>query len=153
MIALNSKAPSIELNTDTEWFSLKNNLGKKIIVFFFPRADTSGCTAESIEFSTFIKEFKALNTIVIGISKDTPEKQKKFKKKYDLNCILGADNETDVCERYGVWVEKSMYGKKYWGIQRSTFLIDETGKIIHIWPKVKVPNHAKDVLETVKNLN
>ena len=152
MISLNKKAPDIKLNTDNDNFNLKDLKGKNVIVFFFPKADTSGCTAEAIAFSKLQKEFEKLNTLVIGISKDPPEKQKKFREKYNLSCLLGADNETDVCERYGVWVEKSMYGKKYMGIQRATFIINEEGIISFVWPKVKVPGHAEEVLNKIFEL-
>ena len=121
-------------------------------VFFFPRADTSGCTKEALQFSDLIEDFAAADAEVIGISKDTPQKQAKFRAKYDLRCHLGADFTTDICEQFGVWVEKSMYGKKYMGIQRSTFLINTEQKIQHIWNKVKVPGHAEEVLEVVKKL-
>ncbi len=153
MISLNKKAPNIKLHTDNDNFNLKDLKGKNIIVFFFPKADTSGCTSEAISFSQLQDEFENLNCLVIGISKDSPEKQKKFREKYKLTCLLGADNETDVCERYGVWVEKSMYGRKYFGIQRSTFLISTDGIINFIWPKVKVPGHAEDVLNKLKEMS
>ena len=99
-----------------------------------------------------INEFGDLNTIVIGISKDTVEKQVKFKSKYDLKCILGSDADIKICSKFDVWVEKSMYGKKYMGIERSTFLINTEQKIQHIWNKVKVSGHAEEVLEVVKRL-
>ena len=123
-----------------------------MVLFFFPKADTTGCTKESISFSNLINDFEDLNTIVIGISKDTVDKQKKFKSKYDLKCILGSDVDVKICSKFGVWVEKYMYVKKYMVIQRSTFLINTEGKIQHIWNKVKVPGHAEEVLEIVKKL-
>ena len=131
---------------------------KKIYVLVYGRFPTEkayGVHAlnQAISFSELKDEFSKLNCEVIGISKDTPEKQKKFRDKYNLTCILGADNLTDVCERYGVWVEKSMYGKKYYGIQRSTFLINEEGKVIHTWLKVKVTGHAEEVLKTLRDLS
>ena len=153
MLKINDKIPKFEILTDTGIFKVSNHLGKKIIVFFFPRADTSGCTAESIAFTNLQKEFEKLNCIIIGISKDNSKKQGKFREKYNLTCELGADFDNDVCEQFGVWVEKSMYGKKYMGIQRSTFLTNEQGVIIKTWEKVKVPGHAEEVLEAVKNLN
>ena len=153
MLKINDKLPKFEILTDTGIFKVSNHLGKKIIVFFFPRADTSGCTAESIAFTNLQKEFEKLNCIIIGISKDNSKKQGKFREKYNLTCELGADFDNDVCEQFGVWVEKSMYGKKYMGIQRSTFLTNEQGVIIKTWEKVKVPGHAEEVLEAVKNLN
>ena len=152
MLKINDKIPKFEILTDTGNFKVSNHLGKKIVVFFFPRADTSGCTAESIAFTNLQKEFEKLNCIVIGISKDNSKKQGKFREKYNLTCELGADFDNDVCEQFGVWVEKSMYGKKYMGIQRSTFLIDLNCKVLKTWPKVKVPNHAAEVLDTIADL-
>ncbi len=152
MTNINDKIEAFELDTDQGKFYSKDHIGKNMVLFFFPRADTSGCTKESISFSNLINDFDRLNTIVIGISKDTVEKQKKFKSKYDLKCILGSDVDIKICSKFGVWVEKSMYGKKYMGIQRSTFLIDSVGKIQHVWHKVKIPGHAEEVLEVVKKL-
>ena len=152
MIKINDEIPKFEILTDTGDFKISNYIGKKIVVFFFPRADTSGCTAESIAFTNLQHEFDKLNCIVIGISKDNQKKQGKFREKYNLTCELGADFENDICEQFGVWVEKSMYGRKYMGIERTTFLIDASGIIQKIWPKVKVKNHAKEVLQAVKEL-
>ena len=126
---------------------------KNIIVFFFPRADTSGCTAESVAFTNLQKRFEKLNCIVIGISKDNIKKQAKFREKYNLTCELGADYENNVCEQFGVWIEKSMYGRKYMGIQRATFLCNEKGIITNVWEKVKVPGHADEVLAAVEKMN
>ena len=153
MIKINDEIPKFEILTDTGDFKVSNHQQKKIVVFFFPRADTSGCTAESIAFTNLQQEFDKLNCIVIGISKDNSKKQGKFREKYNLTCELGADFENNVCEQFGVWVEKSMYGKKYMGVQRSTFLSNEQGTITNIWEKVKVPGHAEEVLQTVKNLD
>ena len=152
MTNLNDKIESFELDTDQGKFYSKDHVGKNLVLFFFPKADTTGCTKEAISFSNLINEFENLNTIVIGISKDTVEKQAKFKSKYDLKCILGSDVDIKICSKFDVWVEKSMYGKKYMGIERSTFLINTEQKIQHIWNKVKVPGHAEEVLEVVKKL-
>ena len=152
MTNINDKVGYFEIDTDQGKFYSKDHAGKNLVIFFFPKADTTGCTKEAISFSNLINEFEDLNTIVIGISKDTVEKQIKFKSKYDLKCILGSDVDIKICSKFGVWVEKSMYGKKYMGIQRSTFLINIEGKIQHIWNKVKVPGHAEEVLEVVKKL-
>jgi peroxiredoxin Q/BCP len=152
MLEIGTKAPSFTLPTDTGSFSLANQNGKKMVVFFFPRADTSGCTKEAIAFSELLDQFTAANCGVIGISKDTAAKQAKFRAKHGLTCLLGADDETDVCEQFGVWLEKSMYGKSYMGIQRATFVIDESGNIAAVWPKVKVPGHAEEVLACVEGL-
>ena len=152
MTKINDKIKAFELDTDQGKFYSKDHIGKNLVLFFFPKADTTGCTKESISFSNLISDFENLNTIVIGISKDAVEKQKKFKSKHNLKCILGSDVNTEICSKFGVWIEKSMYGKKYMGIQRSTFLINTEGKIQHIWNKVKVPGHAEEVLEVVKKL-
>jgi len=152
MLEIGTKAPSFTLPTDARSFSLADQNGKKMVVFFFPRADTSGCTKEAIAFSELLDQFTAANCGVIGISKDTAAKQAKFRAKHGLTCLLGADDETDVCEQFGVWLEKSMYGKSYMGIQRATFVIDESGNIAAVWPKVKVPGHAEEVLACVEGL-
>tara|TARA_B100000524_G_scaffold32113_1_gene15908 strand:- start:377 stop:841 length:465 start_codon:yes stop_codon:yes gene_type:complete len=153
MLKINDKIPNFEILTDKGDFKVSNHLGKNIVVFFFPRADTSGCTAESIAFTNHQKKFEKLNCIVIGISKDNIKKQAKFREKYNLTCELGADFENNVCEQFGVWVEKSMYGRKYMGIQRATFLSNEKGIITNVWEKVKVPGHADEVLATVEKMN
>ena len=152
MLAVGDAAPSTILPTDTGSFSLAEQDGKKVVVFFFPRADTSGCTIESTQFSYLADAFAKADSIVIGVSKDTPAKQAKFRKKHGLTCLLGADHDTDFCEQFGVWVEKSMYGKHYMGIQRATFVVGTDGKIAAIWPKVKVDGHAAAVLKTVQAL-
>ena len=152
MTKINDKIEAFEMDTDQGKFFSKDHIGKNMVLFFFPKADTTGCTKESVSFSDLMNEFKNLNTIVIGISKDTVEKQIKFKSKYDLKCILGSDVDLKICSKCGVWVEKSMYGKKYMGIQRSTFLINTKGYIQYIWNKVKVPGHAEEVLDIVKKL-
>ena len=153
MLKINDEIPNFEILTDKGVFKVLNHLGKKIVIFFFPRADTSGCTAESIAFTNLQKKFENLNCIVIGISKDKIKKQSKFREKYNLTCELGADFENNVCEQFGVWVEKSMYGRKYMGIQRATFLCDEKGIITNVWEKVKVPGHADEVLAAVEKIN
>ena len=153
MLKINDKIPNFEILTDKGDFKVSNHLGKNIVVFFFPRADTSGCTAESVAFTSLQKNFEKLNCIVIGISKDNIKKQAKFREKYNLTCELGADFENNVCEQFGVWVEKSMYGRKYMGIQRATFLSNEKGIITNVWEKVKVPGHADEVLAAVEKMN
>ena len=152
MLAVGDIAPTTYIPTDTNTFCLARHHGKKMVIFFFPRADTSGCTKESLQFSDLIDDFVAADAEVIGISKDTPQKQAKFRAKYNLRCYLGADYNTDICEQFGVWVEKSMYGKVYMGIQRATFVIDATGKVAAVWPKVKVDGHAAEVLEFVQTI-
>ena len=152
MLETGMAVPQFVLPTDKDDFNVADHHGKKMVVFFFPRADTSGCTKESIAFSELMDDFAAANCVVIGISKDTPAKQAKFREKHGLTCLLGADHESDVCEQFGVWVEKSMYGKKYMGIQRASFLIDANGKVAETWPKVKVDGHANAVLEAARAL-
>ena len=153
MLNINDTLPQFEINTDSIKFKVSDHSEKNIVIFFFPRADTSGCTAECIAFTTLQNDFDNENCTVIGISKDNPKKQIKFRDKYNLTCLLGADFENNICEQFGVWVEKSMYGKKYMGIQRTTFLANTSGIITNIWPKVKVHGHAEEVLSEVKKLN
>ena len=152
MLTLGQNAPLFSLPTDHDVFNLADHHGKNVIIFFFPKADTSGCTKEAVAFSELKAEFEAANSLVIGVSKDTPEKQAKFRAKHNLSCLLGADFNTNVCEQFGVWVEKSMYGRTYMGVQRATFVIDANGKIAAIWPKVKVDGHAAEVLEFIKTI-
>ena len=129
----------------------KDLLGKKLIVYFYPKDDTPGCTKEAIEFSQLLAEFKNLRTNVIGVSKDTIEKHKKFIQKHNLKVNLASDENLVICKVFNTWVEKSMYGKKYMGIERATFLFDENLRLINIWNKVKVKNHAQEVLNFISN--
>jgi peroxiredoxin Q/BCP len=130
-------------------FSLADHADETVVLFFFPKADTSGCTKEALGFTEHAAAFAAANAVVVGVSKDPINKQDKFKQKHGLEVILLSDADTSICEDYGVWVEKSMYGKKYMGIERSTFAIRQ-GKIIKAWRGVKVPGHVDAVLEAVK---
>lgn len=123
-----------------------------VVIFFYPRDDTSGCTKEAVAFSGLKSEFDAAGATVIGISKDSVSSHEKFRDKHDLSVPLLSDAEDAICEAYGVWTEKNMYGKKFMGIERSTFLIDGTGRIARMWRKVKVPGHAEEVLEAVRAL-
>lgn len=146
-----SKAPEIDLPTDNGGrFRLSDMKGRKIVVYFYPKDDTSGCTAESCSLSENIKSFEKLGVAVVGISKCSVKKHDRFKAKYDLQFPLASDENGDVCERYGVWIEKSMYGRKYMGIDRTTFLIGEDGNIEKVWPKVKVAGHTDEILEALK---
>lgn len=124
----------------------------KVVLFFYPRDDTSGCTKEAIAFTGMVDAFAEAGVTVLGISKDTVAKHDKFRDKHDLGVALLSDAEADVCEQYGVWKEKSMYGKKFMGIERSTFLIDGDGTVARVWRKVKVPGHAEEVLEAAQAL-
>lgn len=146
--------PTIDLPTDgNAHFSLADYKGKNhVVVYFYPKDATPGCSAEARDFRDLANGFAAANTVVVGISKDPVTTHDKFKAKQELNFSLASDQEGDVCERYGVWVEKNMYGKKYMGIQRATFLIGKDGSIRHAWPKVKVRGHAQEVLEAVQKL-
>ncbi|MGY6533653.1 thioredoxin-dependent thiol peroxidase [Glycocaulis sp.] len=145
------KAPEFSMPTDSSGtVTLSDFKGKSVVLYFYPKDDTPGCTKEAIGFSGKIDEFEAAGAVVIGVSKDTAAKHGKFRTKHDLKVILASDAEGDVCERYGVWKEKSMYGRTYMGIERATFLIGPDGKIKKTWPKVKVAGHAEDVLEAVK---
>ena len=123
-----------------------------VVLYFYPKDDTSGCTKEAQDFTALADDFAAAGAKVVGVSKDSVAKHDKFVSKYGLAVALVSDEEGDVCERYGTWVEKSMYGKKYMGIERATFLIDGTGKVAGVWRKVKVPGHAEEVLAAVKAL-
>ncbi|MBK5927883.1 thioredoxin-dependent thiol peroxidase [Rhodobaculum claviforme] len=125
---------------------------QKVVVYFYPRDDTSGCTKEAVGFTEAADAFAAADTVVIGISKDSVASHDKFVKKHGLGVILASDEGADVCERFGVWVEKAMYGKTYMGIERATFLIDAQGQIARVWRKVKVPGHVDAVLEAARAL-
>ena len=154
ILEVGKKAPHFELpNQDEETKTLDDYKGKWLVTYFYPKDDTPGCTKEAIEFSELKKDFDDLNTVIFGISKDSLEKHEKFKKKHDLLVELISDVSGTICDNFGVWVEKSMYGKKYMGIERSTFLFDEELNLIKFWRKVKVKNHAKEVLESIKNLS
>jgi len=152
MLETGTKPPSFTIPTDTGSFSMADKVGKNVVLFFFPRADTSGCTKEAVAFSGLMADFAAAGCEAIGISTDSAAKQSKFRAKHGLTCELGADDATEICETFGVWVEKSMYGRTYMGIQRATFLIDGTGMIVEVWPKVKVAGHAEEVLARAQAL-
>ena len=132
--------------------SLAQFRGKSVVLFFYPKDDTSGCTAESIAFTALEGDFAAAGAVVIGMSPDSVKKHDKFARKYDLSVILAADEEKAALNAYGVWVEKSMYGRKYMGVERTTVLIDANGIVRRVWEKVKVPGHAEEVLAAAKNL-
>ena len=136
----------------TSNLKLSNNdfLGKNLVIYFYPKDNTPGCTTEAKDFSSKIREFKKLNTEVIGVSKDSIETHLKFINKQELKIILASDEDGKVIEKFGVWVEKNMYGRKYMGIQRSTFLINEQSKIEYIWDKVRVKGHVEDVIDKIK---
>ncbi|WP_127558545.1 peroxiredoxin [Nioella ostreopsis] len=153
MIEAGQTAPDFTLprdgGADVTLSSLK---GGPVVLYFYPRDDTPGCTTEANDFTAMLPDFTAAGATVIGVSKDTVAKHEKFIAKHDLGVILVSDAEGDLCETYGTWVEKNMYGKKSMGIQRSTVLIDAEGVVVRVWPKVKVTGHAAEVLEAVKAL-
>ena len=146
-------APSVSLPRDGgDTVSLTDLAGKAVVLYFYPKDDTPGCTKEAQSFTDMVEDFASAGATILGVSKDPVKKHDKFRDKYGLKIALLSDEEGDVCERYGVWVEKSMYGKTYFGIERATFLIGPDGKIAQVWRKVKVPGHAEAVLEAVKAL-
>ncbi|MEM9785339.1 MAG: thioredoxin-dependent thiol peroxidase [Pseudomonadota bacterium] len=144
-------APDFNLPRDGgEMIKLSDFAGKKVVLYFYPKDDTPGCTKEAIGFTDAVNAFADLDTIVLGVSKDSVKKHDKFVAKHDLKIALLSDEDGDVCERYGTWVEKKMYGKTYMGVERATYLIGADGKIAEVWRKVKVPGHVDAVLEAVK---
>lgn len=149
---IGSPAPAFTLETPDGPVSLSDFAGQKLVIYFYPKDDTSGCTAEAIAFSGLADDFRNAGTTVIGVSKDSVASHRKFATKHNLTVKLGADPEGATVEAYGAWVEKSMYGRKYMGIDRSTFLIGPDGKIAALWRKVKVPGHADAVLKAAKAL-
>lgn len=152
-LAVGQKAPEFELPGDGGGvLRLSDFTGKPVVLYFYPQDDTEACTAEAIDFSTLKPEFMKLGAVVIGVSPDSPRKHDKFKKKYSLAQDLAADEELKALNAYGVWSEKTMFGRKYMGVVRTTFLIDRDGRIAHIWEKVRVRGHAQKVLEAVQSL-
>lgn len=153
MPEIGETAPNFDLPRDGGGtLSLSELSGKTVVLYFYPRDDTPGCTKEAIGFTEMGEAFDAAGAIVIGVSKDTVKKHDKFRDKYELGVPLLSDADGDVCERYGVWVEKNMYGRTSMGIERATFVIDGAGVIREAWRKVKVPGHVDAVLEAVKAL-
>lgn len=150
MLKIGDKAPDFKLKSDAgETISLKDYKGKKVILYFYPKDMTSGCTAEACDFRDNIKKFEKKNTVVIGVSADDTASHVKFKDKYNLPFTLLSDESKKMIKDYGVWQEKSLYGKKYMGIVRTTFVIDEKGRIEKVFEKVKVDGHIKELLEVI----
>ena len=144
-------APKFDLPRDGGGnVSLAELSGKIVVLYFYPKDDTSGCTTEALDFTTLSGEFEAAGAVVVGVSPDSVKAHDKFIAKHDLGVILASDEDKSVLEAYGVWQEKSMYGRKYMGVERSTFVIDREGKVARIWRKVKVKGHADEVLAAVK---
>ncbi len=147
-------APDFKIkNQNKEWVSLKDSKGKWVVLYFYPKDLTPGCTTEACDFTQFFPKFKQTNTVIYGVSPDSPELHRKFIEKESLTISLLSDEDKKVCEQYGVWQLKKLYGKEYLGVVRTTFLIDPKGKIVHIWKKVKVEGHVEDVLSTLKKLS
>ncbi|MEM6492248.1 MAG: thioredoxin-dependent thiol peroxidase [Pseudomonadota bacterium] len=153
MVDVGDPAPDFTLPTDGGGsISLSALKGQPVVVYFYPKDDTPGCTKEACAFRDLTPDFDKVAAVVIGVSKDSPAKHDKFKAKFELPFTLASDEEGGMIEAYGSWVEKSMYGKKYMGIDRSTFVIDKDGIVRAVWRKVKVPGHADDVLKAVNAL-
>lgn len=147
------QAPDFSLPTNGGGLvSLTELLGKKVILYFYPKDNTEACTIEAIDFTRLAADFRAADAVVIGVSPDSVRKHDNFCRKHGLGIILAADEDRQVIERYGLWVEKQMYGRKYMGVERSTYLIDRQGRIANIWHKVKVKGHAEEVLEAARAL-
>lgn len=152
-LTVGDKAPNVTLPLSTgETVKLSGFKGQPVILYFYPKDDTPGCTTEACGFNEALSAFKKLDAVVIGISKDSAASHEKFRKKYNLTFSLATDEEGDLCDAFGTWVEKSMYGRKYMGIDRATFLIDPQGKIAALWRKVKVPGHVDEVKDALKSL-
>ena len=151
MLKNNSKAPNFKLlSTTKEDYSLKDSLGKYVVIYFYPKDDTPGCTIETNDFNKLLTKFKKLECEIYGISKDSLKSHDKFRDKYKIKFDLLADEEIKVLKKYKVWGKKNFMGREFMGINRTTFLIDKKGKILKIWENVKVKDHAKEVLETLK---
>lgn len=152
-VTVGAAAPDFDLQTDDGRVSLAGLKGRKVVLYFYPKDDTSGCTRQAIDFTGLADAFAAADTLVVGVSKDSVASHAKFRTKHGLGVTLGSDPEGSVVERYGSWVEKSLYGRKYMGIDRSTFLIDREGRLARMWRKVKVPGHAEAVLRAAQALD
>ncbi len=152
MLEIGKKAPDFSLsNQDEKKISLKDFVGQKVVLYFYPKDDTSGCTKEACSFSDDLPKFSKIDAVILGVSPDSVISHKKFSEKYKLKFDLLADEEKKIVEMYGVWKEKSMYGRKYIGVERTTFIIDEKGKIKKIFKKVKVDGHNEEVLKALKD--
>ena len=153
MLKVNTKAPTFNLNsTNGNSYSLKDSIGKYLVLYFYPKDDTLGCTIETNDFNKLLPKFKKLNCEIYGISKDDIKSHNKFKDKYNIKFDLLADDEIKIVKSYKVWAKKKFMGREFMGVVRSTFLIDPRGKILKIWNNVKVKDHAKEVLDTLKNI-
>jgi peroxiredoxin Q/BCP len=150
MLETGAKLPALKLADDTgEQISIKELLGKPLVIYFYPKDDTPGCTNEATQFRDLSADFARKGAVVVGVSRDSPASHQKFKAKYGIPFRLLADVDSKLCDAFGVIVEKNMYGRKSMGVQRSTFLFDAKGKLVHVWPKVSVDGHAEDVLSKI----
>ena len=146
-------APAFDLATDGDArVTLAGLKGKSVVLYFYPKADTPGCTTEGLDFSALSDQFAGANAVVIGVSRDAVKKLDRFKAKHDLKVILGSDEDGVVCEAYGTWIMKKLYGREYMGVERATFLIDGAGVVRRVWRSVKVKGHAEQVLESTQSL-
>ena len=153
MLREGDRVPDVKLtDMDGRPMSPADFKGQKLVLYFYPKDDTSGCTREAQDFTALAEEFESAGTWILGVSKDDAKKHAKFIAKYDLKVPLATDPDGSVCEAFGTWVEKSMYGRKYMGIDRATFLVDRDGVIKRVWRKVKVPGHAEEVLAAAREL-
>ena len=153
MLKINTKAPNFTLpSTSNNKYSLKDSIGKYVVIYFYPKDDTPGCTIETSDFNKLLTKFKKLNCEIYGISKDSLKSHDKFRDKYKIKLDLLADEEIKVLKKYKVWGKKKFMGREFMGINRTTFLIDKKGKITKIWDNVKVKDHAKEVLEVLKKI-
>ncbi len=153
MVAEGRQAPDFDLPSDSgNNIKLSKLKGRTVVIYFYPKDDTSGCTREAKDFSDLAKDYAKAGVTIVGISPDSVAAHAKFRAKHDLSVLLGADTEKAVATAYGVWVEKSMYGRKYMGVERATFLVDGKGRVAKIWRKVKVPGHAAEVLAAARAL-
>jgi peroxiredoxin Q/BCP len=146
------KAPNFKLESDSGMVSKASLKGKPFVLYFYPKDDTSGCTKEAIAFTDALKKFEKLAVFVLGVSKDSLASHQKFKAKHKLKITLGSDPETQMAQAWGVWGEKTLYGRKYMGLERATFLVNDKGVIAQAWHKVRVPGHVENVLEAAKSL-
>ena len=152
-LKINSKAPNFDApSTSNDKYSLKNSIGKYIVLYFYPKDDTPGCTIETNDFNKLISKFKKLNCEIYGISKDSIKSHEKFREKYKIKFDLLSDEDIKVLKKYKVWCKKKFMGREFMGIIRTTYLIDKKGKILKVWNNVKVKDHANEVLETLKGI-
>ena len=153
MLREGDRVPDVKLQgMNGEAVSPADFRGNKLVLYFYPKDDTSGCTREALDFTALAEPFERSGTWILGVSKDSPAKHAKFTDKYGLKVSLASDSDGAVCEAFGTWVQKSLYGRKYMGIDRATFLINRDGTIARIWRKVRVPGHAEEVLEAAREI-